>query len=67
MNPQHKTVFRNSLGVFVTELEAKNQSSVQIPQASKFPSLIRSLIGFVLQKLKYYLTAGMIRLKTCTF
>ena len=38
MNAEHKTVFRNSLGVLVTELEAKNQSSVQIPQASKFPS-----------------------------
>ena len=42
MNPQHETVFRNSLGVLVTELEAKNQGSVQIPQASKFPS--RTLI-----------------------
>ena len=38
MNQQLKTIFRDILDVLVTELEAKNQSSVQIPQASKFPS-----------------------------
>ena len=38
MNPQLKTVFRDILDALVTEVEARNQSSVQIPQASKFPS-----------------------------
>ena len=40
MNQQLKTIYGDILdiGLLVTELEAKNQSSVQIPQASKFPS-----------------------------